>query len=139
MFTWGHVTNQNHYIFTITMSKVTRLIMVVIYCKELATIYLHDLSIKWSFKVRWQIKYITSPLAEEASKLGKVLSYRERFPPFKPHQPWITWPTWGYVTIWKIYISAVTRLMANKSGKVLTYGRRFSTETLQSSPTSCSN
>ena len=46
------------------------------------------------------------------------------------------WP-FDHVTIWKINISTFTRLMTTKLGMVLNLGKRFSTQTLKSSPTSC--
>ena len=48
----------------------------------------------------------------------------------------VTWPflvRWSYVdhlTVWKIYISTFAKLMATNFGRVLTTGRRFSTQTL---------
>ena len=60
------------------------------------------------------------------TKLGKVMTYCERLPPLKPYDP-----------LKKIYMSTFTRLMATKLGKALTLGRRFSTQTPKSSPTSC--
>ena len=41
------------------------------------------------------------------------------------------WARWGHMTIWKIYISTVTKLMVSKPCK------RFSRQTFKSSPTSC--
>ena len=43
---------------------------------------------------------------------------------------------WSHVKTWKIYISTITRLLASKLGRVLTYERRFRTQALKSSPTS---
>ena len=37
----------------------------------------------------------------------------------------------------KNFYFTVTRLMVSKHGRMLTYGRRFTTQALQSSPTSC--
>ena len=71
------------------------------------------------------------------TELGMVLTYRERLSLLKPHNPLIRWPVWGHDTIWVIYIFTFTRLKATKRGRVLTSGRRFSTQTLRSSPTSC--
>ena len=47
----------------------------------------------------------------------------------------VTWP-FDHVTIWKNYISTITRAMACIHGRVLTYASRFSTQTLKLSPTS---
>ena len=43
-------------ISSITMSRVTKLIKIVIYCKELPTIKSHDPSMRWSCDVTGQIK-----------------------------------------------------------------------------------
>ena len=43
----------------------------------------------------------------------------------------------NHLSIWKIYISTVTRFIATKLGKVLTLGRRFSMQMLKSLTTSC--
>ena len=51
-------------------------------------------------------------------KLGKALTYPDRFPPLKPHNPLTTWPLWGHLTIWKIYISTFTKLMATERDTV---------------------
>ena len=69
------------------------------------------------------------------TKLGRLLTYSERLPSFKPHDSFIKWPTWGHVTIKKMYISTIIRLMASKPGRVLTYWKRFRTQALKSSPT----
>ena len=64
----------------------------------------------------------------------------EKLPSLKPYDPLITWHKLGHVAIWKIYISIIkrlTRLMTSKNVTVLTYGRKFSTQTLESSSTSC--
>ena len=44
---------------------------------------------------------------------------------------------WGHVTVWKIYVSTLTRFIANKLGRLLTLERIFRTQTLKSSATSC--
>ena len=44
---------------------------------------------------------------------------------------------WDRLTIWTFYISTITWLMISKSGRLLTYGRRLSTQTLKSTSTSC--
>ena len=68
------------------------------------------------------------------TKLGKVLIYCKRPLLLKPHDPLIRWPIWGHMTIWKTYISIFTRLTATKLGRVVTSGRRFSTEMLKLPP-----
>ena len=52
------------------------------------------------------------------TKLGKVLTYSEMLR--------------GHVTISKIYIFIITRVIASKPGSVLTYESMFSTQTLKS-------
>ena len=51
------------------------------------------------------------------------------------HDPLITWTTLGNLTIRKIFISTIARFMVSKAGTVLTYGKRFGTQTLKLSPT----
>lgn len=130
---------------------------------ELPLIKLHYPIVTWFFEVTRHIKYfVTNGHTKHGkvvtrregfppintlytcrrpadSRLGKVLSYRERHPHLTPHGFLITWPTWGHVTIRKIYISIFTRLTVTKPDRVLTYGRSFSTQTRQSWPISCSN
>ena len=60
---------------------------------------------------------------------------RDRHQRLKPHYPLITWSTWCQLTIWKIYISILIRLMATKLGRVLSYWKRFSIKMLKSSQT----
>ena len=62
------------------------------------------------------------------TKLRKVLTYCEKLPPLKLNGLLI-WPTWGYITIWKINTSTLTRAMATKLGRVLS-SKRFSTQNL---------
>ena len=69
------------------------------------------------------------------TKLGKVLTCREKLPPLKPQDLLIMWQQWGQAMIWKFSISTFTKLMANKLGRMLTLGKRFSTQVLKSSPT----
>ena len=71
---------------------------------------------------------------ENQTRQGTDLQWE--LPSLKPYDPLITWPTWGHTTISKIYIFFITRLMASKPGRLLTYGRRFITQTLKSSPPS---
>ena len=71
------------------------------------------------------------------TKLGKVLNDSERLSSLKLHYPLIPWPTWSCDNFKKSYISTITRCMGSKSGKVLTYGRKFRTQTLKSSPNPC--
>ena len=58
-------------------------------------------------------------------------------PPMKPHDPLNTWGVWGHVTNSKVLIFTI--FLATKLGWVLTLRRRFCTQTLKSSPTSCFN
>ena len=62
------------------------------------------------------------------TKLGKVFTYCEKFPPLKPHDSLITWPK-----KFKYYILIFTRFMTPKFDRILTSGRRFSTKMLRSS------
>ena len=69
--------------------------------------------------------------------ISKVLIYRERIPPLKLPNLLTISPTWGHVKILKIYIFTYTRRMVIKLVRVLTSGRRFSTQMRKSSPASC--
>ena len=80
-----------------------------------------------------QIHYISTCKRPMDTKLVKILNYSENLRPLNS----FTWSTWGHVTIWKIYVSALPRLIAINVGMMLTLARRFSTETLKSPPTSC--
>ena len=42
--------------------------------------------------------------------LGKALTHYWRISPLKSHDTLISWPIWGYMAIWKVYISAFTRV-----------------------------
>ena len=128
---WSHeVSGKIINISFFTMLMVTKLVRVVTYCKELPPINSHDPSVRWSCEVASQFKSIISPLAED---------------PWKP----------SWVRCWltaRVYQSSVSRmrsgnnfknlhlhfyrLMATKLGRVLTLGRRFSTQMLKS-PKSC--
>ena len=68
------------------------------------------------------------------TRTGKVLSYRERLPFLKPHDLLTMWPTWGHESTRNFFISIIKSLMGSKPGRLLTGGRRFSTQTLKSSP-----
>ena len=86
----------------------------------------------------WQIKYIISSPAEGSwapSQARCWLTVRESY--HKSHMTFDHVTNMRSLDNWKIYISTITRLMVSKPGRVLTYGRRFSTQTLNSSPTSC--
>ena len=78
--------------------------------------------------------YISTNIMPIDTKLGRVVTYSERFLHIKPHNFLMTWPTWDYVTIWKIYIFTFTRLKVTKLDRVLTLGMRFSTQMPKSSP-----
>ena len=92
--------------------------------------------VKWSHATNL-IHYISTCRRPTNTKLGKVLTYNDRLSFLKPHEFLITWPISGHLIIWKNYIYAITKLMVNKIGRVLTYGRKFTTHTLKLSPTSC--
>lgn len=62
------------------------------------------------------------------TKLGNLLTYRERLQSLKSHNPLILWSILSHVINCKIYISTDT---------ALNLGRRFRTQKLKSSPTSC--
>ena len=47
------------------MPVVTKPVTVVTYCKEFPPKNAHGSSIRWSFEVKWQIKYFISPTAED--------------------------------------------------------------------------
>ena len=103
------------------------------------TINLHDALMRGSCEVTWQMKYI-SPLSCRIpvnTKLRKVLTYCKRLSPLKPHDSDHVSKMRSRENFGKIYISIFTRFMATKLGRVLTSGRRFSTQTIKSSPTSC--
>ena len=72
-------------------------------------------------------------------KLCKLLTYSYRLSSLKWHEHLITWPKWCQATIWKNYISSIISLMVSKPGRVLTYGRRFSTQTFMLSLNSFSS
>ena len=71
------------------------------------------------------------------TKLSKAPTYSEGLPSLKSYDTLIRRPTWSQLTVPEIYIFAITRVMTSKPGRVLTYVSRFSTQTLNSSPTSC--
>ena len=72
-----------------------------------------------------------------STKLTKVPTYSERLPSSRSYDTLITWPTWSQLTVPEIYIFTITRVMASRPGRVLTYASSFSTQTLKSPPTSC--
>ena len=49
------------------------------------------------------------------------------------------WHLWGHVKVSKIFTSRIKRLNSSKYGRELTYGRKLSTQTLESSPPFCLN
>lgn len=108
MFPWGHVANQKHCIFTITMPTFRGLTRVVTYYEELRPICFHNPAMRWWCRVSWQIKCIIFPLAIRPmnTKLDYVMSYcRVEASTFKATWPLNTWQTWHHVAILKIYIS----------------------------------
>ena len=111
-----HVLDGVFFLLTIRMVTATKLFKVVTYHKELPPIILHDTSMGWSCEFTWQIKHIRSM----GIKLGKMLTHCERLSPLKSHDSLITWPIWSYETIWKMFISTSTKVMATKLGRMLT-------------------
>ena len=79
-----------------------------------------------------------------------MLTHSESFPSLKPHNPLITWTkrSWkirkflnANFNFWefkKLYIFTITRFVASKPGKVLTYGGMLSSQTFKSSLIPCS-
>ena len=53
------------------------------------------------------------------------------------HDPLFKWSTWGHAAVWKICISIFIRFIANKLGRLQTWGKTCSTQKLKSSPASC--
>ena len=72
------------------------------------------------------------------TKLGK--EYSERLTSLKPYDPLITWHIWGHMKICGTYIFPRSKDLwpVNLAGCYL-HRRRFSTQTLKSSPTDCCN
>ena len=110
-----------------------RLIRMVTCWKELQPVNLHDRSMRWSFKMTWCIKYMISPPSEDSCTPNQAIcwitSASDSQSSLNSFEYFITWHTWGHVTISKIYMSTIST-----PGRVLTYGRRFSMQTLKSSP-----
>ena len=79
--------------------------------------------------IMYQLHYISTCRRPLDSKLGN-----ERLQFLKPHEPLITWPIRPFFFF---LISSVTRLMTSKPGRILTYERRFSMQTLKLLLTSC--
>ena len=118
----------SHYIFTIPMLMVARLIRAVIYSKKSSPVNLHDSSRKWSYEVTWQFKYIISILKkdyEHQTNQGSDLQWES--PVLKA-----TWPLDNVnqceVKTFYIYY--------HKTGKVLTRKRRLGRQVFKSSSTS---
>ena len=91
---------------------------------------------QWSGHVRCRDKLNTLYLHGRKSmdtKLGTLLSYRERLPPLSHLTLWLCYQS----EITNILISTVKILMATKHGRVLTNGRRLYMQSLKSSSTSC--
>ena len=71
-------------LLTIRMPLVTKLEKVVTYRKELPPINLHGTSLEWSFKVTWEIKYISpsvkdlwTPIWTIYKKTIKIVFYKK--------------------------------------------------------------
>ena len=58
------LTNQNHYISTISVPMATKLGRMVTYLDELLPILSHDPLITWSFEITGQTKIIVSPISQ---------------------------------------------------------------------------
>ena len=101
---------------------ITRVIKVVTCYKKPPSIDLHGTWVRWSCEVMLQIKYNSTCTRAIDTKLGKVLrliSYNEGLTSLNLFKFLITWPSRGYMTIWKIHISNINRLMISKPGRVL--------------------
>ena len=104
------------------MLMVTRIIRVVTCCKESPSIDSHGTWVRWSYEVMLQIKYNSTcrrPIDIKLAKMLRLISYSEGLPSLNLYTPLITWYIRGYMTIWKIHISNINRLMISKSGRVL--------------------
>ena len=100
-------------------------------CQDgLAPIKSHELLITLSFGIMWQTKPIISPFTQWLStpNLAGWWITARGFYPSQPHDSFNMWTTWGYVAIWKIYISPSIIFMAINIDKVLTPGMSFSTQ-----------
>ena len=89
------------------MPMVTKFVRVVTYGEELPPIHSHDTSIRWSCGVTWQVKYIMSLLPEDICSPTEARC----------------WLTQDFCPL--------------NLARCWLRGRRFSTETLKLSPTSC--
>ena len=78
---------------------------------------------------QWDVCVISTCRRPMDTKLGKLLTCSERIPSLRQHDSLITWPT-CHVIILKIYSFTNARLIANKPGRVVTYGKRFNMQTL---------
>ena len=121
---------------TIRVPVITKLFRVVTCGEELSPINTYYISTVWLCWVRWQIKYKSAPAEcmDTTIKQGADIKLETL-----KHDSLTKWPTWGHVNVWKIYISIFMSFIANKPGRLLILGRTFITQTLKSSPTSCSN
>ena len=90
---------------------------------ELPVLKSHDLTV--TSHVTNQVSYISTCIWPMSTKLGKLVSYLERFLPLKSSGPLITWPMWGHAKNWTNCFFTFTRLMTTKPGKVLTSGKKI--------------
>ena len=90
----------------------------------------------WSQVTNW-IHYFSTCKTPTGTRLGNLLTQRERLPSLKSHDPLINWSTFGHMTNWKKYIFTFAKLITTKLGRVLTSGRSSRTQTFKSSPTFC--
>ena len=81
----NHVTNKNHYIFTITVPITTK------FSRWWLTLSLLLPLITRSCEIMWQTKNISTTTEPIATKHGRMVTYLEWFLPIKPHDPLITW------------------------------------------------
>ena len=102
---WSHVTDQKHYISTITMPIATKPGRKVSCREGLSDIKLHHHLNKYLLGVIWEIRYISNCWRPMHTKLYKVMTYHKRLPLIKSHNPLIIWPRWGHMTDWKSLLS----------------------------------
>ena len=58
--------------------------------------------VKWSCEITWQNHYISTTIVPMATKLGRVVTYREALLPKMSHRSWVKWfseNTWQIKTI----------------------------------------
>ena len=141
MILWScKVVWQNETITSPLVHMATKRGWIPTYLEEFPFIKLFDPLVTCSQKITWETKAILSPLPQ-CLWLLNLLSWRLMLTSSYHSVTWslIRWSYLDHVSVWKIYISTLTRLVATKLGRVLTTGRRFSTQMLKLSPTFCLN